>query len=297
MAYAGGYIKSIQKQRGEYVQKGQVIASIENPMFIDLQKQYIETSKEVSVLKSELDRQTALFDEQISAKKTYERTKADYENHVVQLKSFEKELQLYGFSAQEVAKGNLGSVSYLKSPIHGVIEELNIHLGQYIGSEDKIATIIDTKNIHLELDIFEKDWYPLKEGQQVSFKFSDYDKDWHKAELEFIGKSVDATRRTVPVQAKVIDTIDNLVPGIFIDAEIRTDSKSTWALPETGFAQNEQLWYVLKLANETEENYSFKLQKVTIEQEDHAYKSFTQASIDTTAVYLSKGIFTIIDFD
>src|SRR5699024_2002325 len=74
MTYTGGYIESIYKQRGETVKKGEVIATIENPKFIELQKQYIEVSKEFSVLTTELERQTALYEEKISAKKIFERT-------------------------------------------------------------------------------------------------------------------------------------------------------------------------------------------------------------------------------
>lgn len=297
MAYAGGYIKSVYKQRGEYVQKGQTIASIENPSFLDLQKQYIEINKEVSVLKSELERQTALFEEQISAKKTFERTQADYENRVVEMKSITKELQLYGFSPQEVIKGKLSSIALLQSPINGMIEDLNIHLGQYVDPEDKIATIINTDNIHLELNIFEKDWYPLKVKQAVIFKFSGYAGDWHQAELELIGKSIDPNTRSVAVQAKILEPIENLVPGIFIEAKISTESQKTWALPETAFAQNESQNYVLKLEKEDNDNYYFSKHKIQVEIEDNGFKSFKEANQDTTAVYLSKGIFTILDFD
>jgi len=297
MTYTGGYIESIYKQRGETVKKGEVIATIENPKFIELQKQYIEVSKEFSVLTTELERQTALYEEKISAKKIFERTQANYENIKIEKRSLERELELYGFSSQEVIKGNLRTIAALKAPISGVIEQLNIHLGQYVSSEENIATIINTENIHIELEVFEKDWHAIKKDQKVEFRFPSYSSESYKAEIQFVGKSIDRNTRNVIIQAKIMENIEHLVPGIFVEADIHIHSHKQWALPESAFAQEDSKSYIMKLKEKTDNEYIFTTHPIEIEIEDSGFKSFKNIVQDTSATFLSKGIFTIISLD
>ncbi|HLS70038.1 MAG TPA: efflux RND transporter periplasmic adaptor subunit [Chitinophagaceae bacterium] len=297
MSYSGGYVKYIYKQRGESVHKGENIASIESPYFIVLQKEYIEISQELEILKTELERQNTLYEEKIAAKKTLERSQTDYQNQLIRKKSLEKELQLYGFSPKEVSNGNLNSIAYLKAPISGLIEEINVQLGQYISAEEQIASIINTKNMHLELQAFEKDWHGLEIGQEIYFSLPNASNEKHKASVEYIGKQINSETNTIIIQGKILDKVSNLVPGIFINALIKTHNQEILALPEDAFVANEGTYYILQLEKEDENAYYFKPIKVTITAETATHKSFLDIENKNEKKFLTKGAFNIMEFE
>ncbi|MCK4562675.1 MAG: efflux RND transporter periplasmic adaptor subunit, partial [Flavobacteriaceae bacterium] len=65
-AQIGGYIKSTPLLIGDRVKKGQALVTIENLDFIQMQQEYLETSEQLTYLKSEYERQEELFAEKIS---------------------------------------------------------------------------------------------------------------------------------------------------------------------------------------------------------------------------------------
>ena len=70
-ATMGGYIKTIPLLIGNKVQKGQVLVTLENPEFVTLQQQYMETHEQLTYLKSEYDRQVSMKSENITSQKSY----------------------------------------------------------------------------------------------------------------------------------------------------------------------------------------------------------------------------------
>ena len=69
-AYYGGYVQDLKLLEGQPVRKGEVLFTLENPDFIRLQQDYLETKSQLTYLKSEFERQRTLAAEQISAQKT-----------------------------------------------------------------------------------------------------------------------------------------------------------------------------------------------------------------------------------
>ena len=65
----GGYIKKIPMLIGDDVKKGQLLFTIENPDFIEIQQNYLKISEELGYLQSEYERQKTLFDEKIISQK------------------------------------------------------------------------------------------------------------------------------------------------------------------------------------------------------------------------------------
>src|SRR5215217_2315613 len=59
----GGYIKSAGLLPGQTIRKGQVIATLENPEFINLQQEYLESKSRLGFLEQEYQRQKQLREE------------------------------------------------------------------------------------------------------------------------------------------------------------------------------------------------------------------------------------------
>jgi cobalt-zinc-cadmium efflux system membrane fusion protein len=62
-SFAGGYVQKTPLLVGNKVRKGQVLATLENPEFVEMQQSYLETAQQLTYLKSEYDRQKTLVEE------------------------------------------------------------------------------------------------------------------------------------------------------------------------------------------------------------------------------------------
>ena len=69
----GGTLKSTELLQGKPVTKGEVIAVLENPEFIQLQQDYLDYKSQLVYLKEELNRQEELSKENVNAKKTLQK--------------------------------------------------------------------------------------------------------------------------------------------------------------------------------------------------------------------------------
>ena len=70
-AFMGGYIKNNPLLIGDAVIKGQVLITLENPEFVEIQQQFQELAEQLEYLKSEYERQQALVAENITSKKNF----------------------------------------------------------------------------------------------------------------------------------------------------------------------------------------------------------------------------------
>jgi len=68
----GGIVKTIDVIEGQFVNKGQLLATLVNSEIIQLQQDYMENKSKLTYLQQEYDRQKSLQEERINATKTFQ---------------------------------------------------------------------------------------------------------------------------------------------------------------------------------------------------------------------------------
>ena len=116
-AVYGGFVKKISLLEGDPVRKGQVVITLENPEFLQLQQGYLEIREQIPYLKSEYERQQTLFEEKISSEKVFLKARSDYLTAMAQKKSLEAQLTMLGIQPAELDAGGLRSVISMRTPI------------------------------------------------------------------------------------------------------------------------------------------------------------------------------------
>lgn len=272
-AFTGGYIKNSPLLIGDKVRKGQLLVTIENLEFVELQQEYLEISEQLTYLKSEYDRQKELFAEKISSKKSFLKAESDYKKTNAMHHGLFKKLQMLNINPVSVEKGNLTSVSAIYSPISGSITNVNISTGAYVSPADKIMEIVNTDHIHLELRVFEKDVLKLKKDQKVVFRIPESTDKSFAGHIHLIGKSIDKNR-TVQVHVHIDhDSEHNFIVGMFVDADIMIENKTSVALPESAFVDVDGKSFVLILKSKDNENYIFTKKELI---SGKTYNGFTE---------------------
>ena len=100
--------------------------------------------------------------------------------------------------------------------------------------------------MHLELKIFEQDAHLLTEKQEVRFTSTALGATVGKAHVFLSGKTFDAATRTMNIHAHLDDEAQErqLMPGMFVQAEILSGTVPTTCLPTAAVAFEEDKAYV-----------------------------------------------------
>lgn len=226
----GGILKSTSLLQGMWVNKGEVIARMEHPDYIQLQQDYLEAASQLSYMKKEYARQEELSRENVSATKTFEKTTAEYNGLQSRVEGLKQKLALLNINADRLSTSTILSSIQLIAPISGYVTEVNVNIGKFVQANDVIFEIVDTRHLHAELMVFEKDIPKLKEGQTVRYLLANETKE-REAEVHLIGREISA-ERTIRVHCHLKEEDKNLLPGMYLKAVIETGTAETAALPE-----------------------------------------------------------------
>ena len=231
----GGTIKSTPVIEGKYMNKGEVIAVIENPEFLQMQQDYMESSSQLSFLKQDMARQEELVKENIAAKKSSQGAGSEYNRMIARIEGLKSKLRLANINPASVKSGNFTSRVSIHAPISGYITHVYSNVGKYVGPNEVLADMANTKNILVKVKVFEKDLPQVKMGQQIRFKATG-DSIERIAKIFLIGKDIDVDR-TVQVSGKLLNPAPALIPGMFINAIIEIGASETTALPQEAVVQ------------------------------------------------------------
>ncbi len=260
--FIGGYVTKTPLLIGSEVKKGQLLVTLENPEYVEIQQNYLEVAEQLNYLKSEFNRQKTLFDEQITSEKNYLKAESTYKSNLAHYNGLRKKLQMMHINPQRVEQGTISSSINLYAPIDGFVTKVNVSNGTYVSPSDVILEIVDTHHVHLELSVFEKDIMAIKKGQKIRFQIPEASDKTFNADVHLVGTTIDGESRRVQVHGHIDNDEDHFIVGMFVDAEIITDSTKRVGLPKEAIINLEEANYVLVL--KTKENNEFHLEKVKV---------------------------------
>ncbi|MDY0780973.1 efflux RND transporter periplasmic adaptor subunit [Tenacibaculum sp. IB213877] len=293
--FLGGYVKRTPLLIGDKVKKGQLVVTLENTEFIEMQQQYLEVAERLNFLKSEYERQKTLFDEKITSQKNYLKAESDYKSALAHNNGLRKKLLMMNINPSSVEQGKIASAINIYAPITGYVTKVNVSTGAYVSPSDVIIEIVNTDHIHLELSVFEKDVLKVKKGQEILFKIPEASEETYKAEVHLVGTSVDEKDRTIKVHGHIDDDEKyNFVTGMFAEATIISDSTKGFALPKNAVTEIDNDFFVLMLDKQEGADFNFKKVKVNIGKQTEEYYEILNAEALQGKIVLTNGIFMLM---
>ena len=295
-AYFGGNIIRFDLLVGQKIEKGQVLFTLENPEFVQMQQDYLDAMSQLSYLKSDYERQQTLNAENISSQKSFAKAESEYKSTMAITESLRKKLQLVNISATDLDPTKITSRANIYAPISGYIESIKVNQGTFLRPSDIALTIINKDHLHIELNVFEQDAIALEIGQQVTFYLPDNKSREFEGRIFLIGQSINE-RRMLNVHVHLDDEKESnqLVPGMFIEAKIAVKSSKNTALPFASVINSNEVNYVLALEKKENDLYYLKKTKVEIGlQDDQMIEILSERDVNPKRIFLSKGGFQLI---
>lgn len=245
----GGVIKSLKVQLGDHVRKGQVIATIENPQFIQLQEEYLTIGSKMILADQELRRQKELQEGNAGALKNLQSATAEVNSLRARKASLQKQIQLMGINPAGISASGLKSALTVTSPVSGTVSSEFAKIGSYVDVSSPVVEIVDNSLIHLDLQVFEKDLPMVKIGQTVNFTLTNNPSTSYTAKVFNIGSSFENESKTVAIHCTVTGNKTGLIDGMNITAMISIGNALTAAVPNDAIAEADGKYYIFAKTN------------------------------------------------
>lgn len=289
-----GYLKQTSLLEGMKVKKGQLIAQLENPDFIQIQQDFLDVKSQLTYLKLELDRQQDLSNENINALKTLQKSKSEFESMKARFLGLKKKLEYMNVSISELEKGTLKSYIELFSPINGYVTQVNSNIGAYSSPSDVLFKIADTDHLHAELTIFENDISKIQINQKVRFNLANEDKE-RTASVYLIGREF-SKDRSVRVHCHLDKEDTQMLPGMYINAIIDIDGAISDVLPQESVVTIDGNHYIFILKSKNKSGFVF--QKMQIKTGNSALGKVEIIGFDTAKIkplsIVTKGTYALL---
>lgn len=287
--FVGGYITKTPLLIGDKVKKGQLLVTLENTEFVELQQQYLEVAEQMNYLKSEFNRQKTLFDEQITSEKNYLKAESNYKSNLAHYNGLRRKLQMININPTRVEQGRISSKINLYASIEGFVAKVHVSNGTYVSPSDVILEIVDTDHMHLELSVFEKDIMKIKKDQKILFKIPEASEEIYEADVHLVGTTIDEKTRRVKVHGHLDNDKENFIVGMFVEADILIANTKGMGLPIEAVIEVEDDAYALVLEEKHDNEYHLEKVKLDLGKRTEAHIEILNSEILKDKQIIIKG--------
>lgn len=240
-----GLLRSTRLLPGMQVQKGEILAYMEDPAYLRLQEDYWSTRIRAENLEAELRRQEELSRTGAGNTKTERDTRSEWRTANVKAKAMEEQLRLLGLDITNLNESTIMRQIPVRSPVRGYVTKVHHSTGQYIGTGEALYELVDPSDVHLRLNVFEKDLPYLRENQKLYAYTNHQPGVEHPAQILLIGKEF-AADRSVEVHCHFDRYDSGLIPGMFMRARLQVQTEAIPAIPVAGVQYHQGQAYVFE---------------------------------------------------
>jgi cobalt-zinc-cadmium efflux system membrane fusion protein len=287
----GGYLKSTKLLAGMHISKGEVLAVMEDQQYITLQQEYLTAKAKLIFAEEEFKRQEELNKSKAASDKVFQQAKVEFTTQKVLVKSLSEKLKLIGINPETLTENNLSRSINITSPIDGYVSQVKMNIGKYANPSDILFELVNPTDIHLALNIFEKDIDKLFIGQKLLAYTNNNAAKKYPCEIILIGKDL-TQDRSVEVHCHFEQYDKLLIPGMFMNAEIEVQSHNALAIPTDAVVRFEGKQFVF---TETE-NKKYLMQEVTTSNSENGFTQiiFPSDFDATNKTFVTKGAYTLL---
>jgi cobalt-zinc-cadmium efflux system membrane fusion protein len=285
----GGYVKSTNLIAGMNVQKGQVLAVLEDMQFIELQQDYLMASEKFELAQNEYKRQKELNASKASSDKVLEQITTEMRTQRITMSSLEHKLTLLGINVKKLNVSTISNTIKVISPINGLVSKVNVNVGKHVNPTDMLFELIDKKDIVLTLNAFEKDVASLSIGQAVMAFANNSDSKKYEAKIAYINQSLNGDR-AAEIICKVNAYNAALLPGLFINAEVEIENQKALTVPEDAVVRWQGKFYVFTALG----NNQFQMIEVKSGVKNEGFNQIFSNELSNSSPIVTKNAYTLL---
>ena len=274
-SFVSGNVLRVPVSFGDYVKKGQVLATLRSSDLSNNQTQLDAAKAQLQLAKRTYDVAQELFKTKVYSELDVLTAKAAYiaaEDAVIGL---ETTMKTYGISdSAGKARNNIYNIV---APCDGYVVGKSLSEGSSVleGTNAALFGISDLKNVWVLFNIFESDIYQVHVGDPVVMETIAYPGKTFNGIISKISNSVDSTAGTLQARVVLQNPDDLLRAGMFVSTRVHIDKgKRALSIPKECLVYYDNEYYVVV----SKSKYVFEKRKVVVE------------AIGADKAYISKGV-------
>lgn len=286
----GGHVKSVRVLPGNFVKKGEVIVTIEDNQFIQIQQDYLTTQAQLLSAAPNYNRQKELNTSKSTSDKLMQQAETEYKSLLAIKNGLEEKLRLLNINPSKVAAGKIQRSINIVAPFSGVVSQVNVNKGKYVAPSDELVELINPQGLILKIKVFEKDLPKISVNQNVTVFTNGDTNNKLKAKIITKGNSILEDGST-EVIAKLLNTnTHELVNGLYINALIDLDNIDAFTLPADAVVSFEGKNYVF----EQKSQEKFLLVEVETGNTFHESIAIVNAEVLLNKKIVNKGAYALL---
>jgi cobalt-zinc-cadmium efflux system membrane fusion protein len=217
-----GRLEQVTFNEGSVVKKGDVLAVLRVPDVGRLRGALAATSAKAKASRANAERLRTLKESGLGAEQAVVDADADARAQEAEAKALSEQLGAIGVNAE--AGG--GYLVPLRAPISGVVVARDAVVGQPIGAEHVLATVVDLSEVWFLGRIFEKDLGRLRTGAKSEVKLNAFPSENFEGVVEYVGQQTDPVARTLTARIRLKNEGARLRLGLFGTAHVEVAEPS-----------------------------------------------------------------------
>ena len=287
----GGYLKSTKLLPGMPISKGEIIATMEDQQYIQLQQEYLTIKTKLEYTEAEFLRQKELNKSKASSDKVFQQTEMEYKTQKINLSSLAEKLKLININPKTLSENNLSKSINIYAPINGFVSKVNVNIGKFVNPSDILFELVNPEDIHLNLKVFEMDLNKLAIGQKVvTFTNSQPDKKYN-CEIILISKDL-SIEGIAEVHCHFQNYDKILIPGMYMNAEVEIVTTNASVILNDGIVSFENKQFVFEVTDDT--HYLMREITTQISQNGFTQIAFVDKGDFSNKTFVTKGAYTLL---
>ncbi len=240
----GGIIKNIYVIEGDKVKKGQVLAIMQHPDYIQLQQDYVSALEDYNFLKEEYNRNKKLHSENVTSTTQMQKITSNYNKSKTNTQSLEIKLKMLGFNPEKIKNGHIYPYVNIVSPLNGTVSLIETNVGAFAAPMSKLFEVVNNNKLHAGFLVYEKDINKIKVGQKIYFHTSSVEGHEFEAEIHNISPVFEENPKAIHVHADIINKTKELIPGMYINGRILADGIEETVVPNDAIVADGEKYYI-----------------------------------------------------
>jgi cobalt-zinc-cadmium efflux system membrane fusion protein len=285
----GGYLINSKLLPGMLVKKGEVIATLQDQQYVQLQQDYLMAKSKLHFAEMEYARQKDLNQFKASSDKATQLAESEVSNLHIMVNAFSEKLKLININPNHLSANKISKSIGIVSTINGFVSKVNINVGKYISPGELMFELIDPSDIHLNLTVFDKNIAQLAIGQKVIAYSNAEPNKKYECKIILINRDINSNGNT-QVHCHFLKYDKYLLPGMYMNAEIETTAALTNALPELSIVNFESKDYVfIETAKQ-----QYQMTEATIGAKENGYLEILNPEKLKNKKLVTNGAYTLL---
>lgn len=287
-----GILSPYNIEIGQYVKRGQLLASVTNAQLIDNQEDYIKSVADQKYTASEVERLSSLASENITTKKEMNKLAADLKQTNTHIGALAQKLRLYGINPLTLNEQNMRSKIAITAPINGFIHMISAPPGSFIDTKTDLFLIYNTEHMHASISILPSDVPSIRVGQEV--KVESNNGQSFTAKVSKLSRHFDEDKTLKAICEIPTEYASIFLSGDYVKATFLLEKNSTLGLKKEAVVGDQDKGTVLILKSKSADSYTFKPVSVTIKTSNATHYSLSEIKELEGKEILTKGSYYLV---